>query len=35
MVMLASRCTSIRLNTSLASPSDLASFMSSKLLRLI
>ena len=35
MVMLKSRCTSIRLNASLASSSDLAPIMSSKLLRLI
>ena len=35
MVMLRSRCTSIRLNASLASSSELAPIMSSKLLRLM
>ena len=35
MVMFKSRCTSIRLNASLASSSDLAPIMSSKLLRLL
>ena len=35
MVMFRSRCTSIRLNASLASSSDLAPIMSSKLLRLM
>ena len=35
MVMFKSRCTSIRLNASLAISSDLAGFMSSKLLRLM
>ena len=35
MVMLKSRCTSIRLNASLASFSDLGPIMFSKLLRLM
>ena len=35
MVMLRSRCTSIRLNASLASSSDLVPIMLSKLLRLM
>ena len=35
IVMLRSRCTSIRLNASLASSSDLARIMLSKLLRLM